>query len=317
MRLFSSHTPFITITAFYALSLAEYHMNMHTHDSCEIMYVTKGCCRILVENQEYILQEQEFIFLDSLVPHCLIISDHASCSLLNLEFQFTGKPTSIKITDAAKESPSLLSFLHSFQEYSIGYDSYSLGYSVKDLIIHLEKNICPSQDQIFMIRLLFFRFLLELTACLTNPRKGAGMIYLKKACSYISSHLTEEIRISPLAEFVGINKSYLQALFSKYMNSTITEYINKKRLEQAIFLLINSSLTITDIAFHCGYNSRQHFAKTFQKHYDCSPKTYRSLHGQSVSASTGSDYYYKTPHDTWNTCPFPTAPSKHTHQTPT
>ena len=36
---------FISVTAYYALSLPEYHMPMHTHDSCEIMYVTSGGCQ--------------------------------------------------------------------------------------------------------------------------------------------------------------------------------------------------------------------------------------------------------------------------------
>ena len=275
MRLFSRDYSQVTVTAFYALSLAEYHMNTHTHDSCEIMYVTGGACRILLPDGERTLKEKEFIFLNAQIPHCLVISPSSPCSLLNLEFHCDSAEAAIDIWDAAQESPVLLSFLRGFQDYSVGYDNGSLGYAVKDLIRHLEKNMTFSPDsahQTFLTRLLFFRFLLELSDCLIHPRKETGMIYLRKACAYISSHLTEEIRIPQLAVHAGVNKSYLQALFAKYMNSTITDYINQKRLEQAEFLLTNSSLTITDIAFHCGYNSRQHFAKTFHKFHQLSPR---------------------------------------------
>ncbi|MFQ7419873.1 MAG: helix-turn-helix domain-containing protein [Blautia massiliensis (ex Durand et al. 2017)] len=48
-------------------------------------------------------------------------------------------------------------------------------------------------------------------------------------------------------------------------------------MEQAAFLLCNSTLHITDIAFSSGYNSRQHFAHTFEKFYHMSPSRYRSL----------------------------------------
>lgn len=106
--------------------------------------------------------------------------------------------------------------------------------------------------------------LLELSRCLYQGQSTTGALYLKKACDYIRKNLTEELRIPEIARYAGINKSYLQSLFSRQMHCTITDYINRKRLEQAAFLLINSSLTITDIAFHTGYNSRQHFAATFE-----------------------------------------------------
>lgn len=301
------------MTNFYALSLSEYHMHMHAHDSCEIMYVTSGCCRILLEGKTCLLNEKEFIFLNSGISHCLTIPDGSACSLLNLEFHCGSQKTPVNIADAARESPLLCSFLHSFGDASIGYDNGSLGYAVKDLILHLEKSSpssSPVPDQMFLTRLLFYRFLFELADCLIHPQKEAGMVYLKRACSYIADHLTEEIRLPQIASFSGINKSYLQALFSRYMQTTVTGYINKKRLEQAAFLLVNSSLSITDIAFQCGYNSRQHFAKTFQKFYGTGPKAYRQLHGKSVTASTGSDYYFRTLQGTWTNRPLESSPQK-------
>ena len=147
----------------------------------------------------------------------------------------------------------------------------NLGYSLKDLISQLEQKIPYSKDvhmsrkftapdTDYLIRLLFFRTMLELSQCLLENNKATGAVYLKKALLYISAHLTEDIRIPELAAYAGINKSYLQSLFSRHMHCTITDYVNRKRLEQAAFLLTNSSLSVTDIAFHAGYNSRQHLA---------------------------------------------------------
>ena len=75
---------------------------------------------------------------------------------------------------------------------------------------------------------------------------------MKKACDYIDKHFLEEISIPEIAAYVDINKSYLQALFTDKIGCTINHYINQKRLEQAIFLLCNSSFGITDIAFVVG-----------------------------------------------------------------
>ena len=109
-------------------------------------------------------------------------------------------------------------------------------------------------------------------------------------------------KIPEIARYAGINKSYLQSLFSRQMHCTITDYINRKRLEQAAFLLINSSLTITDIAFHTGYNSRQHFAATFEKYYGSGPRAYRQLHGKQLETTTGKERFSEKD-GIWNSKP--------------
>ena len=137
----------------------------------------------------------------------------------------------------------------------------NLGYSLKDLISHLKKS--PDSAD-FLFYLLFARVMEELAFSVMHPRENTGLRYLKKACEYIDANLHETIRIPKVAAYAGINKSYLQSLFARLLGCGIIEYVNKKRMEEAEFLLTNSSMSITDIAFSTGYNSRQHFAHTFE-----------------------------------------------------
>ena len=173
--------------------------------------------------------------------------------------------------------------------------------SLDDLRIQRQKHL-QKFDSDYLICLLFFRMLLELSRCLYQGQSTTGALYLKKACDYIRKNLTEELRIPEIARYAGINKSYLQSLFSRQMHCTITDYINRKRLEQAAFLLINSSLTITDIAFHTGYNSRQHFAATFEKYYGSGPRAYRQLHGKQLETTTGKERFSEKD-GIWNSKP--------------
>lgn len=298
---------FTTITAFYALSLSSFDMNLHSHDSHEIMYVTKGSCIVEAKGQEYLLSEHQFIYLGRQVAHRLYIPDVKPCSLLNLEFCCQNAPAEINLAEPLKESPEFFHFWNAKIPCLAGDDTAHLGYALKDLISRLESSLPAIKapdgfvqyqfpDQDYLVRLLFFRTRLELAQCSTASRQNAGMSYLKRACDYISSHLTEDIRVAQLAAYAGINKSYLQLLFSRYKNCSITGYINRKRLEKAVFLLINSSMSITDIAFHTGFNSRQHFGATFEKYYGTSPRTYRQLHGAdsnlliTISAILSEEY---------------------------
>ncbi len=278
----------VSITAFYALSLPEFHMDAHTHTSCEIMYVTGGACSVFCGSEEFRLTKNQFIFLDAKIPHKLEILPCQPCSVLNLEFCCQEKETSISLSDLIQKSPDFQSFMKKQTPCVVSNDLRNMGYSLKDLISQLQKG---EPDSDFLISLLFHRTLLELSFCVNHNRKFTGMYYLKKACSYIENNLCSTIRIPELAAYTGINKSYLQSLFSQILNCTITQYINGKRLEQAVFLLTNSSMSVTDIAFSTGYNSRQHFAHTFEKYYQISPQKYRRLHSKTLVPDTGKNQY--------------------------
>lgn len=54
MNLYYPSKPYISLTAFYALSLSDYKMNLHSHPSFEIMYVTKGCCEVFIEKEKHL-----------------------------------------------------------------------------------------------------------------------------------------------------------------------------------------------------------------------------------------------------------------------
>lgn len=280
--------PYISITAFYAWSLPEFHMISHTHPSCEIMYVTSGSCEIICDGNTFQLTQNQFIFLDAFIPHQLEVHSSCPCSILNLEFCCKETATSISLAELLCNSNDFHRFCQSKIPYIISSDQRNLGYSMKDLISQLKRN---DKDSLFLIRLLFHRVLIELSYCVNYRNPSTGLHYLRKACDYIEKNLSDTIRIPDLAAYAGVNKSYLQALFSQILNCTITVYINQKRLEKAKYLLINSSMHITDIAFLTGYNSRQHFAHTFEKYNDISPLKYRKLHSRNLLPDTGTTQY--------------------------
>ncbi len=308
MHLINENLYYPFISAFYALHLPEFHMNFHRHKSLEIMYVTKGRCTIFLEGESVCLEQRQFIFLDSQIPHRLSVTPGQPCSMLNLEFFCQDRENELDLRELAAHCPSFVKLCQSSRPYHTGMDTRNLGYALKDVISQLNnpaangseghRRFSPAEpspqtdtkkeQDSYLLRLLFFRMMLELSLCLAAPEPSAGLTYLKRACSYIREHLTEELRVPEIAAYAGVNKSYLQSLFRHSMDTTITDYINRTKLEQAAFLLTNSSISITDIGFSCGYNSRQHFGHTFEKFYGCSPKAYRQLHRTSLSPSTGN-----------------------------
>lgn len=296
MKPYDTSIHYASITSYYALSMIQYRMKPHAHNRHEIMYVTNGTCHVITDSQEYTLHKHQFIFVAANIRHSLRVDESAPCSILNLEFRFQKDKTKLDMQELLDESPYFQKFFAKAQGNCImGNDNQDFGYALKDLIHHLEQlPICSFGysasnrfEEDFLSRLLFIRTMFELSKCISEKKPSASTQYVKLACEYISEHFQENIQIPEIAERAGINKSYLCALFSQYQNCTILEYINYKRLEHAKFLLKTSSLSVTDIAFHSGFNSRQHFRTTFYKYEGINPTEYRHLNKRDLQASTG------------------------------
>ncbi len=91
----------------------------------------------------------------------------------------------------------------------------------------------------------------------------------------IDSNLAGEQKLSIHAKRLNTNPSYLSALFKKEVGTTLTSYVTKKRIEQAIFLLNSTKLEIQTIAEYCGFTDLCYFSKMFKKIIGKSPSAYR------------------------------------------
>ncbi len=100
-------------------------------------------------------------------------------------------------------------------------------------------------------------------------------LLIQKVLTIIDADLTADLGLKRLAEILNVNASYLSALFKKETGRTLTEYVTKKRIDHAAFLLRSTSLQIQTVAQHCGVFDVNYFAKIFKKQTGKSPKEYR------------------------------------------
>lgn len=88
---------------------------------------------------------------------------------------------------------------------------------------------------------------------------------VQKTVIRIDSDLTADLSLSSLAEAQGINASYLSALFRRETGETVTDYVNRKRVELAVHLLSTTGLQVQTVAQHCGFADVHYFTKVFKK----------------------------------------------------
>ncbi len=119
----------------------------------------------------------------------------------------------------------------------------------------------------------------EMVYAYSNLVKNHSMknfsLLIQKVITLIDSDLTADLSLSTQANLLNVNASYLSALFKKETGSTLTEYVSKKRVEHASFLLASTNLQIQDIAQACGVYDVNYFTKMFKKVTGKTPKEFR------------------------------------------
>lgn len=107
-----------------------------------------------------------------------------------------------------------------------------------------------------------------------HSMKGYSLL-VSKVLTRIDSDLTADLSLKAHADFLEVNASYLSALFKKETGTSLTEYVNRKRVEYGIFLLNSSGMQIQTIALHCGIPDVNYFTKIFKKYVKMTPMEYR------------------------------------------
>lgn len=98
---------------------------------------------------------------------------------------------------------------------------------------------------------------------------------IKAALTYIRENYKEKIFIRDLAGLIGMNEQYFCRVFSKAIGRSPIEYVNQYRIKQAIRLLEETSLPVTDVCLECGFNNLGNFLREFRKYTATTPLQYR------------------------------------------
>ena len=98
---------------------------------------------------------------------------------------------------------------------------------------------------------------------------------LNKIVDYIESNLTEKIDLKYLAKKLGLNMFIMERVFSIITNTSIKEYIRKRRLSLAYEEIKNTDNKIIDVAVKYGYESSVSFARSFKREFNVAPSKIR------------------------------------------
>ncbi|MBQ1218756.1 MAG: helix-turn-helix domain-containing protein [Bacteroidales bacterium] len=98
---------------------------------------------------------------------------------------------------------------------------------------------------------------------------------VQKVQSYINENYKSDIRLPVLAQMVDMSPVAFSRFFKLKTGKSLSDYIIDIRLGYASSLLVDSSNSIADICYDCGFNNLSNFNRIFKKKKNCSPKEFR------------------------------------------
>ncbi|ANF94683.1 AraC family transcriptional regulator [Paenibacillus bovis] len=122
---------------------------------------------------------------------------------------------------------------------------------------------------------LITRTLIHLTGQMDIRRDSREHLLVERIKQYMLEHLSDNIGLPDVAEYVQLSVSSVSMLFKEQTGSTIYDYLTRLRLDRACELLRHSNLKIADIAAQVGYQNENSFIRTFRKHKSITPGKYR------------------------------------------
>lgn len=257
----------------------EFTYPIHTHEEFELNFLANasGARRIVGDSSENIGDLDLFLVTGKELEHAIIQDQCKSNDIHEITIQFKwdftesslfGRNQFSSIQRMMKEAEKGLCFpqsailkvynmLDSLSEEKNGF--YSV---IKLLTILYELSTCQGTRTLSSSSF-------AKTGANTESRR------VKKVQNYVAENYQKEIHLNDLAFLVNMSPTSFSRFFKLRTGKSLTDYITDIRIGHASRLLVDTTTTIAEIGYSCGFNNLSNFNRIFKKKKNCSPKEFR------------------------------------------
>ncbi|MCX2973204.1 GlxA family transcriptional regulator [Halieaceae bacterium IMCC8485] len=104
---------------------------------------------------------------------------------------------------------------------------------------------------------------------------GASQPKLVDAVAMMEANIEEPLSLDDVASYVGISRRQLERLFDKYLHCAPSRYYLELRLYRARLLLLQTNMSVVEVAVSCGFSTAPHFSKCYSEFYGKPPRDER------------------------------------------
>ena len=274
-QLFQVGTPLFPCSA-YQCDIHDYisgYVAPHWHPEMEIFYLEEGCVTLSLIDREVKLKAGDGYFVNVNVLHGIVCNSDGPCRYRSMVFD----PA---LVAGASGSAFDTLYLRPFMEEGASF--YQLSDALIASYFHDAFHACETEvyGYEFMVREALSHILLILK---NNQITFKKPLYqqeqrMKQMLSWIDLHYHENFSVEEIASIGGISVRECQRSFASFLHVSPMRYVLKYRIEKAAELLLTQDLSITEIAYQCGFDSSSYFSKQFKELMKMTPRQFKQKH---------------------------------------
>ena len=124
---------------------------------------------------------------------------------------------------------------------------------------------------------VLLEILAESARAITDSGGAYAPAWLRRVRESLEDSYLRAPSLAELASIAGVHPVHLSREFRKHYQSTIGEFIRKRRIEHACNLLATSDMALSEIALTCGFSDQSHFCAMFKSHTSLTPAKFRDM----------------------------------------
>lgn len=250
----------------------------HWHEDMEYIRTLEGRMAYYVNGEKIIIREQDALIINSRQMHYGFSENKEDCSFLCILFRLQLLNSNPEITEKyirpIMEHPELpWLYLHGDCPEE------------RQIISHFDRiyDLQQQMEPCFELKILsgltaVWADLYQLLSSDFLPFhtvNDENLTIQRNMITFIYEHYGSRLSLEDIAASGHVCRSKCCRIFKQYLNRSPVEFLNAYRLEVSMRYLTDTSMTITEIALACGFQSPSYYSEIFQQYKGCTPSRYR------------------------------------------
>jgi AraC-like DNA-binding protein len=262
----------------------EFTYPIHFHPDCELNFIenAKGVNRIIGDSIEEIDDVELVLITGTNLEHTWINGSCKNKCIREITIQFHEN-----LFESLLTRNQFRTIHEMFEKARHGLVfSIETARSIKPRLIDLGKEQYGFQSVIKLIQLLYTLSLEKQARILSstsfsNTEEESDSRRVKKVLTYLQENYKQTIRLSDIAKLVGMSEVAFCRFIKRRTSKSFVDYLIDTRLGIASRMLVNTSHSINEICYDCGFNNLSNFNRIFKKRKGCTPKQFRENYSKT------------------------------------
>lgn len=251
----------------------------HWHTAVEIIMPVENYYTVIIGKTSYLLQEGDILVIPPGELHELIAPKDGVRRILLFDYSLISSLKWITNIFTVLNQPRLITQRNApetYDELAKLYDEITYEYTSSNTL--KEAAIYSLIIKMFVI---LGRKYMNTEYIFPDVKLNKQKEYIEKfnlIFEYINDNYMEEISLDTIADVAGFSKFHFSRLFKQFTDMSFYDYLNQRRVKEAEKLLLNPSLSITEVAMRSGFSSISTFNRVFKNFKECTPTEFKNLY---------------------------------------